>query len=615
MNLTLVKKSLIALLPMVGMTAAAADYYSNGFSSIPAAFKVLDKDGTTLSEYYYKNLDLTKAWTVGNVGRHGYAALSMSHTGDGTAQDNWLISPKVQVTSAQAFVTWEARSLHPECLESYSVMVAVDDSDEFTTLFQTNAESQVWTSHTRSLADYVGHDVRIAFVCQSADKFILAVDNLEIGVPKENKFYAVNRTPHFIGEGESAEIAASITNVGKAIEHGSVLVYVGENQEGTIALTAPLNTGETVDISYTLATALNSATEYDVRVKDEDSGDIINVLSDKVMHSYFKRKVLVDKATATWCNNCPEGDVIQQHLEETYGDEIVNINTHTGDIMVQGDYFGNLGFYNIPSFKINRNSSTTSSTNAYFSTEIEAATPVGLSGQLSVSDDRKTATVAVQVGFAEDWDNADDTYRIGYTFTRDYSVAADDPNSGKYVQSNSTLTAASGEQYYFMPVSIMPDIYTYRNVTVDCTAAFSGVAKSLPSEIHAGDTFNGSFTAAIPSKIDDLTNGRIVFYVMNTATGYVYNCEAIALSDANASVGNIIADNSSLSVKMNGRNCTVTGAEGTVNISAYSVDGSLLYSANAQPEATVTLNLPQGVSIIKVTDRQGRTATAKSILR
>jgi thiol-disulfide isomerase/thioredoxin len=587
MKLTSLRYITIALLPMTTLSSAAADYYTNDFNALSSVITLKDGDGSTLSELHYKSLDLTKPWVVGQVGSHGFAALSLSHTGDDTAQDNWLITPAVSVTSAEACVYWQARSLAPDFLESYRVMVSTDGGETFTELFSTSAEQSTWVSRIVSLADYVGKDVRIAFVCNSVNKFILAIDKLRIGVPADIESYAVNHTPHFVGNQSEAAVSATITNVGKSLSSASIVLLSDGGVVDSVELPSGFESGQTVDVDLTLPVSLNEAKDYSVWLKDNVSGDMVASFGDKVICSYFPRKVLVDKATATWCNNCPTGEIILQHLEEQYGDEIISVTTHTGDVMTQGDYFSNLGFTTIPHFLVNRNRETASSSNAYFDTEILSPTIASIALSATGGNDG-AITMHCDTRFAEALDNSGDKYRIAYTFTRDYH----DADAVGNVQSNSSLTS-SAEQYYFMPTYITPDMMYFRNVTVDGTCAFSGLAKSLPSEIAADTDYAYDATIQLPSKIESLDNARLVAYILDTESGYVYNAECLNLASL-AGINNVIADkgsDDSLTISNGKAIVNFANPTGSYRLTVYSLDGRVVYSHTGTANGTTTFDL------------------------
>lgn len=579
---------ILALLPMTALSLAAADYYTNDFNSISATMKLIDGDSTTLSEYHYKKLDLTKAWVVGQVGSHGFAALSLSHTYDDNApaQDNWLITPAVEVNSDEACVYWQARGLDPNFAESYRVMVSTDDGETFSELFSTSAESTVWTSRIVSLADYVGQKVRIAFVCTSANKFILAIDKLRIGVPAEIESYAVNHTPHFIGNQSEVAVSATITNVGKNLSLASIVLLSDGGIVDSVELPSGFKSGQTVDVNLTLPISLNEAKEYSVWVKDNVSGDMVASFSDNIISSYFPRKVLVDKATATWCNTCPSGEIILQHLEEKYGDEIITLSTHTGDVMTQGDYFSNLGFSSIPNFIINRNSATKSSSNAFFDTEAYSPTIASIALSATVGSNN-ALSLHCDTRFAEALDNSADNYRIAYTFTRNYH----DPDDVGNIQRNSALTSAA-EQYLYMPEYIFADMMYFENVTVDATCAFSGLAGSLPKDIAADTDYSYDKTITLPSKIESLDNARLVAYILNTETGYVYNAECIDLAKLSA-VNSVMIDNADDIFSINGRNINLNFANtsGDYKLTVYTLDGRAVYRQADAATSNATINL------------------------
>jgi hypothetical protein len=81
----------------------------------------------------------------------------------------------------------------------------------------------------------------------------------------------------------------------------------------------------------------------------------------------------------------------------------------------------------------------------------------------------------------------------------------------------------------------------YKHVSVDNTAAFTGVAGSLPASIAAGDEYTATFNVKVPGEIESFDNGDIVLFVLNTETGYVYNATSLALT-ANSGVNTVVAD-------------------------------------------------------------------------
>ncbi|MEE1365389.1 MAG: choice-of-anchor J domain-containing protein, partial [Muribaculaceae bacterium] len=174
--------SIIALTSLMGVAnASASDFWTENFDKgMPKTFVTYDNDGSTLLSECYKNISSTDGWFAARTHENGYSAVSMSQTGDETVQDNWLITNAIEIKSANAYLRWDAISIYKHMKESYKVMVSTTDTnvESFVEIASISAESYEWNTHLESLADYNGKTIYVAFVCNSTNKFILAVDNI-----------------------------------------------------------------------------------------------------------------------------------------------------------------------------------------------------------------------------------------------------------------------------------------------------------------------------------------------------------------------------------------------------------------------------------------------------
>ena len=153
-------------------------------SGIPSDFRLTDWDENPVSEPHYNKATISGSWAANEIDEAGnMAAFSFSRGVYDYAVDNWMITPQLHIGSENAYVRWDARSVHHEFRESYKVLVSTrtNDMDDFEELLTVDAEDYFWKTRVLSLADYVGQDVYIAFECTSEDKFILAIDNLLVG--------------------------------------------------------------------------------------------------------------------------------------------------------------------------------------------------------------------------------------------------------------------------------------------------------------------------------------------------------------------------------------------------------------------------------------------------
>lgn len=158
-----------------------------------AAWTLIDVDGlthaTAVAEFD------ASAWIRKNRGgptpNYGgpdgnYAAMSASwYNPTGTSND-WLISPQITLPAASTYLQWASKAQDPSAKDGYKVMLAPNGGNtvaDFTVeLFTIGEENEEWTTRYVQLNAYVGTTVRIAFVNNSNDKFVLLVDDIVVNL-------------------------------------------------------------------------------------------------------------------------------------------------------------------------------------------------------------------------------------------------------------------------------------------------------------------------------------------------------------------------------------------------------------------------------------------------
>ena len=214
--------SIIALTSLMGVAnVTASDFWTQNFDKgMPKTFVTYDNDGSTLVKECYKSISGTDGWIIASTYENGFSAISMSHTGDEMAQDNWLITDAIEIKSANAYLRWDAVSIYKHLRESYKVMISTTDTnvESFVEIASISAESNVWNTHLESLADYNGKTIYVAFVCNSTNKFILAVDNIAIGELDDEKILVTDNTQRFCGNVETVNVNGSVINAGKTYD-------------------------------------------------------------------------------------------------------------------------------------------------------------------------------------------------------------------------------------------------------------------------------------------------------------------------------------------------------------------------------------------------------------
>lgn len=252
----------IALLPTISIGQIFQENWDGNGPGI-AAWTLIDVDGNTPNA----SLDyINGAWT--RVDRGGpepnfggpdgnYAVVSTSwYTPAGTAND-WLISPAVNLAGVtSAYFTWDAKAQDNDYPDGYNVMLAPNGGNtiaDFTVqLFSTNGENPYWTTRTTNISAYAGQTVRIAFVNNSTDKFVLVVDNITITEEEVDVPIAYCPITFGIVEAISFVNFAGINNVTDANEED--VAY-----ENYTTLTGNVIPGE----SYSIILKGNTAGDFD----------------------------------------------------------------------------------------------------------------------------------------------------------------------------------------------------------------------------------------------------------------------------------------------------------------------------------------------------------------
>jgi hypothetical protein len=602
------KKQIAILLAAVSsgiIPATAVDYFSAAFQSgIPSSITVVGYSDATPDLTCYRNVDNgSKPWTGARVGTHGAAAVCLTQTGKDIAMDNWMILPAVKIDSEMAVVRWEATNVVPDLSESYEVKIKLADSDEYSTIGTYEATDGKWHKQVISLYGYKGSEVQIAFVCNSVNKFMLAIDNVEVGAMTDDSFEVTNHTSYFSDNSTGFHtVEGDVLNVGVPQSFDKIVLVANGEDVDSVGFSDVLLPGWSFSYSFKLPVTIGEKTAYTIYGEESD-GNRVKITEGETICSYFHRKILIDKATGTWCTNCPEGDLLVESLQDVYGDDIIPLATHTGDIMVNTAYFSNLGFSAVPTLMANRSAATKSGSSrnfpGYLATEAMTETIFGLNLNAYLADDGKIHVEGSVIG-ALDKDNSSDNYRLAYTVVRDCS--GDDYN---YVQL-SNLTSVTAERYYLLPASVPAQLSVFHNVVSECQTGFTGIAGSLPASIEAYNPIPVDFSVNMPNNVEEPQKAKIAVYLLDTQTGYVHNADFFDLSETTG-VNNIAyyddSDSMNIRVSENGIG-TVSFPDdvSSYRVNVYRADGTLLLSKSGTNSSFATFNIEgeNGIVIVNV---------------
>lgn len=558
-------------------------------SGIPAGFTTLCNDGMNVRSAYFKNGSPKPEWFASYPGygqSNGKAAYSCSlRQYDDVATDNWLVTPQLSVTSGGMWLAWDAHSVHYHLPESYQIMVSTTgtEPEDFSPLATVEEEGYEWTHRILSLSEYEGENIYIAFVHNSTNKYLLAIDNLFAGELSEPRFTSADLTLHSCGDYGTAPVSGTYRNDGPQALLASVECTLGDGQ--TLAVNPAeqlMVTGEERTFSFDVPVSLNKGVKYKVEAVLTD-GQRFELASDSIYCTAYPRTLMMEKLSAYWCTSCPGMDLLVYELESHFNGQFAEVSVQypANDGSDKGNltcdvFLNNLSTPNLPRAYYGRNLQKPQD-NVSQTGVIEAAIRRPCNALVTIDEatlkDGKV-TVKTNCTFASELDNSSDKYRIGITLIEKKAITTS-------MQANG-LTLPTNNEFYFLPSKIEHPLAIFSNVARGTDVAFSGISASFPTQIEARKSYPVEYTFDIPSEVSDprAENMAIVAYVLNTASSEAINAAKMDITEGGASaIGATTADAGGKSpvCRMEDKTCTVSfpqGKTGTVRI--YSLDGRLV---------------------------------------
>ncbi len=277
--------ALLLCLPLFGYSQIFQEDFDGNGPGI-AAWTIIDADGLTPAD----DVDfITNGWNrIDRQGTNGsfggpagnYAAMSTSwYTPAGTSND-WLISPQFTVSGTSPTLYWDAKAQDTSYRDGYKVMLAPNGGNtiaDFTVqLYSTTGEYGTWASRAAVLTPYIGQNVRIAFVNNSNDKFMLLVDNIKVDyayveppVP-----YCGPLTFGYAAFGIDGDEPITLVNFAGINNTSSSDAYVGNSHEYFLSQTATVTQGNSYNITLKGNTGGNYENTFVVFIDWNQNGSL-----------------------------------------------------------------------------------------------------------------------------------------------------------------------------------------------------------------------------------------------------------------------------------------------------------------------------------------------------
>ncbi len=527
-------KLLIVCPLLASVSATAKTYYENDFRFGFPSMKLENLNGITAVENLYKHGWSESGWCIERVGAQGFCAVCATHSREEEPMAIRMTTPTMTVTSQLAIVRWQALSLLAGFKEGYRVVVIdVSDGSKEHVLFETNDESHTWITRTVSLADFQGHDVKVALECTSTNGYLLAIDNLFIGSPTELMMNIEDTTPAYVGLKQNVSVCGNITNVGKRQDFNALMLVVDDVVKDRLELTGIWETGKKIkyDLHFT-SMDLNSDVKYIIAGENKD-GTHTELHSGNIHVNSYAATPLMDGILSLQNGDSPRFIILEDKYRELYRNDFAIVNTYT-DLPISNisQYLELFLNRSVPWITIDHNADYSSNVESKFKgglipKEVTASVQCVSSNYTPQS---RTLQCNIDVTMSKATDNSDGRYKLGYIIT----TSIFDPDDETFIQYNSQASYTQ-VQYYFLPDIIPSDLNYLTNVHVAGESEFANNDSKLPTSFRASQSYPVTCEVTLPQIVRDCDNTQVIAYLHDTQENLILNATKILISEINGS--------------------------------------------------------------------------------
>ncbi len=254
--------------------------FENFNTGIPSSFTLIDNDGFTPNPNVAY---ISNAWVARAASQNGSDSVAMStswYAPVGSA-DDWLITPQLSLAAAST-ISWSAVTIDGDFPDGYQVLISTTGatvSDFTDTVLTITAENAAWTNRSLNLHSlgYANADVYIAFRNNSADKFLLAIDDIKVKnlAPTDVQMDYVQIPDISCGLTNAEDIAVGFTNAGtNAVTNIPFSYTVNGDTPVTETFTGTLQPGESGIFTFTQQADFSAKnTAFNIVAYSEITGD------------------------------------------------------------------------------------------------------------------------------------------------------------------------------------------------------------------------------------------------------------------------------------------------------------------------------------------------------
>lgn len=642
------KQSLLALTMLAGSFGAWAAIEQpitfqtdfEGMEELPAGWIGTGVDAVPSGDmaYLFPDYSAENAWSILGM-TTGAAAFSPSQFSDGSASDQWLITPEIEVGNDTELLYFNVYTTGNSVKNYFAVYVSENGTDPesfkettlLSTALQGSAQGINSTQRRIALNDYAGKKIRIAFVEMNNKSGVVGFGNIGIA-PYYLDIENPGNLESYIMDGDDTTLKFKM-KISTPVKTAGVTVTL-ETEDGytdTYTHTGNISSGVATTISPTFSgidMKGKKVADYTLTIRPNDESYAPTVVTGKLIRATreYQVNIVSEEPTGTWCGYCPYGMAMMAYYRDKYtgedgGAKFIPIAVHDGDPMVPAvPYISYLSFSGYPTMVLNRAGS-------YHPIEApvdQMATEKSIAwlGITRADYDEATNSVTVKYSPKVSFDAEDCPFNV-------LAVVTENGVTGTTEQWNQTnnlanLSATSvaaqlGEAVvpYFeqfiggAPSSIPASKMVYNDVARTLWPSFGGepIAGGWQADVLRSE----SLEVPVPANVVDRENIEIAILMLNPATGEILASDMVGAEDFGKELGNSAVNAVSaegLSARMEaGVLVADSASEGQAAV--YDASGRLV-SVVALEAGRNEIAVPAGLCIVRLTNT-GATLSVKTM--
>lgn len=573
-----------------------------------------------------------------------YCAASTSIYNPTGKSDDWMAIPRLSIENADCYLSFDVQSYYKSKADRLKVLVLEDDAvysnftKELYDKFKANGKviydeqltpgesekglSGDWTHVEKSLAEYAGKNIYIAFVNENDNQSMIFLDNLKVYYKGDFNF-----APNV----QNTQINKESTTVGAVVKVTSDKTYNSisatlTSEDGSFKSTytdtpsKPITSAENYSFTFPdkMPLKVGEQNKYTISI---DLGGTVYSQTNTISNLAYEttKHVVIEEATGTWCVNCPRGILAMEYLESIYGDLIIPITIHSSsesgsDPFNYSKYTSALGLNAFPSGLVNRIDTVYSPTSIdanqlyHFDSEDGNQTFYDIAkrefNSYAIADvaidkaiydvNNKTVQISGNVNYALNMNSLN--HNIAFVVLEDGLV--DYQANGHYGSTDPLLGkfGKGGEYGTATPKITFVDVA--RKVPND---NFAGESGFIPVSVTAGQPVAFNKVFSLPENVSNWDNAKVVVMLIDANTERVLNAARLKFAAGTAGINDATVSENGITISGENGSISVNGGS-DLNVTVYDVSGSVISNANSTSGAVkVSTGGKNGLFIVKAT--------------